>query len=194
MNYDLEMSRMLEGLGNIRPKLLLHSCCAPCSIPALGRLGEYFDITVYYYNPNIADFEEFSKRLDEQSRLSAALAYKLVVPEYNHSEFLETVSGLENEPEGGSRCKKCFELRLENAARYASEGGFGYLAATITTGPRKNAETVNACGEAAVLETAVRWLPADFKKRGGYQESVSESKRLGIYRQDFCGCEFSIRD
>ena len=212
MNYDLLMQREIlhvcsKSLGATRPRLLLHSCCAPCSILALERLSEHFDLTVFYYNPNILSRDEFEKRLRELRRLLAGSPreIKLVVPEYEHGEFLAAVHGFENEPEGGERCRRCFALRFERAVEAAKSEGCNYVTSTITTGPRKDAEVVNDCGafavsEAVSAETAVvgtgvptAWLPADFKKRGGYQRSIERSKELGMYRQDFCGCEFSIR-
>ena len=207
MNYDLVMLKKVESLGASRPRLLLHSCCAPCSIPALERLAEHFELTIFYYNPNIATRDEFEKRLYELRRLIASFPrdITLIVPEYDHTEFLTAVRGLEREPEGGERCRRCFTLRFECASVAAVQEGCEYVTSTITTGPKKDAQTVNACGELAVsaavsAETAVvgtgvptTWLPADFKKRGGYQRSVERSKELGMYRQDFCGCEFSRR-
>lgn len=190
------MQREIERLGGKRPKLLLHSCCAPCSIPALRQLAESFELTVFYYNPNILSAAEFEKRLNALRILIASMPQKceIEVPPYRHSEFTDAVRGFEACPEGGSRCKKCFELRLRRAGAKARSGGFEYLASTITTGPQKNARLVNSCGEAASSDAEVKWLPADFKKRGGYQKSVELSRELGLYRQDFCGCEFSKRD
>jgi len=195
------MQSEMSSLGGLTPGLLLHSCCAPCSIPALERLSESFELTVFYYNPNILSQNEFEKRLSELRRLIKSTSARLVVPEYDHDEFLETVRGFENEPEGGGRCRRCFELRFRRAAEAAKAEGFDYVTSTITTGPRKDATVVNAVGENAVAVAAataaqsmtLKWLPADFKKRGGYQRSVLRSKELGVYRQDFCGCEFSRR-
>ena len=195
MNYDLLMRQQIESLGGIRPRLLLHSCCAPCSIPALERLLEHFELTVFFYNPNIETHVELEKRLNELRRLLAPFVHdlSLIVPEYDHGEFLAAVSGFEREPEGGERCRRCFALRFERAARAAAQEDCDYVASTITTGPRKDAETVNTIGGLASQDIAANWLPADFKKRGGYQRSVARSKELGMYRQDFCGCEFSRR-
>ena len=186
------MQSEMSSLGGLTPGLLLHSCCAPCSIPALERLSESFELTVFYYNPNILSQNEFEKRLSELRRLIKSTSARLVVPEYDHDEFLETVRGFENEPEGGGRCRRCFELRFRRAAEAAKAEGFDYVTSTITTGPRKDATVVNAVGENAVAVAAataaqsmtLKWLPADFKKRGGYQRSVLRSKELGVYRQD----------
>ena len=206
MNYDILMQQQIESLGGIRPRLLLHSCCAPCSIPAFERLLEHFELTVFFYNPNIETHFELEKRLNELRRLLAPFVrdLNLIAPEYDHGEFLTAVRGFEREPEGGDRCRRCFALRFERAAMAAVQEGCDYVASTITTGPRKDAEVVNSCGaaaisaavsaETAVVAAATTWLPADFKKRGGYQRSIERSKELGIYRQDFCGCEFSRRD
>ena len=195
------MQRELESLGGLPPRLLLHSCCAPCSIPALERLSELFELTVFYYNPNILSRDEFDKRLHELRRLTESFPsdFKLIVPEYIHVEFLDAVRGFEDEPEGGERCRRCFELRLKRAVEAAKTEGCDYVTSTLTTGPRKDALIVNTCGETAAQAismtggAAIKWLPADFKKRGGYQRSVFRSKELGMYRQDFCGCEFSRR-
>ena len=200
-NYDIEMQRELESLGGKPPRLLLNSCCAPCSIPALERLAGYFELTVFYYNPNILSRDEFEKRLHELRRLLAGSPreIKLVVPEYNHVEFLDAVRGFEDEAEGGERCRRCFELRLKRAAEAAKTESCDYVTSTLTTGPQKDAQVVNTCGGTAAQAVsmtggaAIKWLPADFKKRGGYQRSVFRSKELGMYRQDFCGCEFSRR-
>ncbi len=191
MNYDLLMRREIERLGGSRPRLLLHSCCAPCSVPALERLAGHFDLTIFYCNPNMVTIGEFEKRLSELKRPAFSHRCEIIVQKYDHGEFLDAVRGFESEPEGGERCKKCFELRFRHAAEEAKRGGYDRVASTLTTGPRKDAHTVNSCGEPAARDAGVAWLPADFKKRGGYQRSVEVSKNLGIYRQDFCGCEFS---
>ena len=201
------MQREIELLGGARPRLLLHSCCAPCGIPALERLAERFELTVFYYNPNIETHGEFEKRLCELRRLLAPFSRdcKLIVPDYEHGDFLSAVRGFEDEPEGGERCRRCFALRFERAAITAVQENCDYVASTITTGPKKDAQVVNTCGVVAANTAtpvagttaaqglALKWLPSDFKKRGGYQRSVVRSKELGMYRQDFCGCEFSRR-
>ena len=174
-----------------KPTLLMHSCCAPCSSACLDRLKDDFDITVYYYNPNIDSEEEYNKRVAEQERLCAALNVKSIIENYNPDEFYSTVKGLENEPEGGKRCEKCFYLRLKKTAETAKEKGFTFFTTTLTLSPLKNATLLNEIGEGVAKETGIKWLPSDFKKRGGYQKSIELSREYGLYRQNYCGCVFS---
>jgi predicted adenine nucleotide alpha hydrolase (AANH) superfamily ATPase len=166
----------------------------------LERLSEKWDITLFYYNPNIHPYGEYTKRLGEVRRLAAempATEIKMPVPapvlapEYDHAEFLEAARGLEREPEGGARCIRCYELRLRKTARAARELGFDAFASTLTVGPRKRASDINACGEAAARGYGAAWLAEDFKKRDGYRRSVELSREYGLYRQSYCGCEFA---
>ena len=177
--------------SEIKPTLLMHSCCAPCSSACLERVKDFFDITVYYYNPNIDSAEEFFKRANEQKRLCAALNVKAIVEPYIAEEFFGVTKGLEKEPEGGARCEKCFYLRLKKTAETAKAQGFNYFTTTLTLSPLKNAALLNETGERVSVETGVSWLPSDFKKRGGYQRSIELSKEYGLYRQNYCGCIFS---
>lgn len=174
-----------------KPTLLLHSCCAPCSSACLERLAGAFDLTVYYYNPNIDGAAEYEKRSGEQERLCAAFGVKVIVENYNPEEFYSAVAGLEDQPEGGKRCEKCFYLRLYKTALYAREKGFDYFSTTLTLSPLKNAELLNEIGNTVAQKSGVRFLPSDFKKRGGYLRSVELSAEYGLYRQNYCGCVFS---
>lgn len=193
--------RQLEGIieqirhDNMRPSLLIHACCAPCSSYVLEYLIPYFSITVYYYNPNIAPAEEFEFRLSEEKRLidelPGAQGIKVVSPPYDHREFLDKISGLESEPEGGRRCAVCFRQRLESTAAYAAEHGYDYYTTTLTISPLKNAHLLNEIGNELGERYDVRFLPSDFKKRNGFKRSIDLSKQYTLYRQDYCGCEFS---
>ena len=180
-------------------RLLLHSCCAPCSTVALERLiAAGHELAVFYCNPNIYPETEYEKRLSEQQRLLAKLSLadtpiELITPPYDHAAFLNAVRGLEDEPEGGERCRRCFELRMRETARVASERGFEAITSSITTGPRKRAADVNAAGQVASLEFGVTWLAEDFKKRDGYKRSIELSKNHSLYRQTYCGCFFAAR-
>ena len=194
INYQLKLEEILEGLDK-RPSLLLHSCCGPCSSYCLEYLKKYFDITVLYYNPNIFPEEEFDRRAAEQRRLIEECmdGVKLIISSYDHSEFTEYVKGYEAEPEGGARCGKCFELRLEKTARTAKEGGFDFFGTTLTVSPHKNAQIINSVGERIAQEFTIApaWLYSDFKKKNGYRISIELSQKYGLYRQNFCGCEYA---
>lgn len=174
-----------------KPKLLLHSCCAPCSSACIERLLSLFDITVYYCNPNIDTEEEFDLRAKEQKRLCEYFGVNSVAEKYDSAEFLAAVSGLEKEKEGGARCKECFYLRLKKTAEYAAKNGFDYFTTTLTISPLKNAEVLNETGMRVAEETGTKFLFSDFKKGGGYQRSIELSKELNLYRQNYCGCKFS---
>lgn len=199
INYQLVCDRQIgEMTENGRvPKLLLHSCCGPCSTYVLEYLANFFDVTLLFYNPNIFPQEEFEKRLSAQKEVIEKLKTKhrvdLLTEEYDHTEFLCEIGGLESEPEGGSRCEKCFRLRLGRTAEIARKGGFDVFATTLSVSPHKNAELLNRIGKAFSEEYGVPFLLADFKKREGYKRSVELSKEFGIYRQEYCGCEFSLR-
>lgn len=192
VNYQLMLDKQLENLGG-RKKLLLHSCCAPCSTYVLEYLKEYFDITVLYYNPNIYPPEEFYMREGEQKRLCEALGISEVSVGYDDTEFYKAAKGLEAEPEGGRRCLECFRLRLFKTAEYAVEHGFDFFTTTLSISPHKNAEVLNEVCREASEKYGVPNLWADFKKRGGYKRSCELSEIYGIYRQNYCGCIFSLR-
>lgn len=194
LNAQALTDREIERLNGRKATLLLHACCAPCSSASLEYLANYFDITLFFYNPNISSNEEFQKRLKELERFVKeapfASGIKVISPEYNHGEFLSAAAGLESAKEGGARCEKCFALRLNETARQAEKLGFEYFATTLTISPLKNAEKINLCGEAAVVGN-VMYLPTDLKKRERYKRSIELSREYGLYRQSFCGCEFS---
>lgn len=193
INYDAAMVKIVaeNKKTGVKPKLLLHSCCAPCSSACLERVKDDFDVTVFYYNPNIDGEEEYYKRAKEQERLCSALKISEVTASFNKEEFYFAVKGLENEPEGGARCAVCFYLRLKKTAEKAKSEGYDYFSTTLTVSPLKNAETLNAIGQKVEKECGVKFLPSDFKKRGGYLRSIELSKVYGLYRQNYCGCEFS---
>ena len=205
MNYQLELDKLINELQKKQtdaayhvPRLLLHSCCAPCSSYVLEYLSQYFAITVLYYNPNIFPEEEYRKRVEEQKRLIEALneeksGYKIDIIEgdYQPESFLELVKGYELCPEGGERCKLCFRQRLEATASLAKSQGFDYFATTLTVSPLKNATVLNELGLALAEEYDVSYLVSDFKKKNGYKTSIELSKKYDLYRQDYCGCAFS---
>ena len=202
-NYQKELDQLLTEIRQAgrRPKLLLHSCCGPCSSYCLSYLHEFFDITVFYFNPNIDPQEEYEHRLSEQKRLIKLLnqdlseEIKLIEGTYDHSAFLDAVNGLEKEPEGGKRCRKCFALRLEETRRVALEGKYDYFGTTLTVSPHKNALLINEVGaslqDTDSSEKGPDWMVPDFKKKNGYQTSIELSRKYDLYRQDYCGCEFA---
>ena len=196
-NYDALMQALIDRLpkDGPRPKLLLHCCCAPCSTAVLERLHQHFDITVYYDNPNIDTAAEHDLRARELKTFTArsVLADEAVIQPYDPASYYAAVCGLEQEPEGGARCERCFALRLRNAARYAAAHGYDYYTTTLTISPMKNAALLNAIGQEAAARYGVKFLPSDFKKRGGYQRSVALSRQYGLYRQNYCGCVHSRR-
>ncbi len=195
-NYDLKMQKIIDALqkDGQRPKLLLHSCCAPCSSACLERVKDFFDLSVYYYNPNIDSQEEFNLRAKEQERFCREQKVACLIEDYKKEEFLREVNGLEKEKEGGARCIECFYLRLRKTAEKAKLLGFEYFATTLTVSPLKNAELLNKIGEKVQEQTGVKFLYTDFKKRGGYLRSIELSKKYNLYRQNYCGCEFSKRE
>lgn len=199
-NYQKVLDKTLENLKKEErvPRLLLHSCCAPCSSYVLEYLSEYFDITVFYYNPNIAPEEEYQERVGEQQRLLRAMSLSRPVSflegRYCPQEFYETARGHETDPEGGERCRRCFELRLEESARTAKAGGYDYFTTTLSISPLKNAAWLNDIGTRMGEQYGVPYLLSDFKKRNGYKRSVELSGEYGLYRQDYCGCVFSRRN
>lgn len=195
---ELECGRTGAGGSGVVPRLFLHSCCAPCSSYVLECLCSYFQITVFYYNPNISVSAEYQKRVEEQKRLIAAYnkekkGYSISVTEgdYEPERFFETVKGYEACPEGGERCFRCFDLRLRETARRAKAGDFDYFATTLTISPLKDARRLNEIGEKLAEEYGIGWLPSDFKKKNGYKRSIELSSEYGLYRQNYCGCVFS---
>lgn len=190
-NFDVLMREQIDGLGGVKKRLLLHCCCAPCSSACLERLKEFFEITVLFYNPNIED-DEYERRKDELVRLTGETGWaKILDCDHDTDEFYAVTQGLEDCPEGGQRCEKCFELRLKKTAELAMLGGFDYFTTTLTISPLKNAEIINCIGERL---GGNKWLYSDFKKKNGYLRSIELSKEHGLYRQDYCGCVFSERE
>lgn len=196
-NYSKIMEKHLESLKitNSKPSLLLHSCCGPCSSIALERLINYFNITLLFYNPNIQPQEEFLKRQIEQQKFIKKAGYNIniITPKYNEQEFLEYVKGLESLPEGGFRCQKCFELRLKKTAKIARKLNSEYFTTTLTTSPHKDAQLINQVGLNTAKDYNVEFLCADFKKKDGYKRSIELSKKYELYRQNYCGCLFSLK-
>ena len=191
MNYQLELEKIINNLDG-KKKLLLHSCCAPCSSYVITYLKDYFDITILYYNPNIEPFEEYNKRKEEQIRLCNIFNIKVLDCDYDNDIFHQTVLGLESCKEGGNRCFKCYELRLEKTASLAS--GYDYFGTTLTVSPFKNSNKLNEIGLNLEKKYNVKYLVSDFKKKEGYKKSILLSKEYNLYRQDFCGCIYSKRD
>ena len=192
-NYDKEMTETIQKLER-GTRLLLHSCCAPCSSACLERLKDFFNVTVLYYNPNIEEREEYEKRKAEQIRFLKETGFADFLDcDYDKQAFEEMAKGYETEPERGKRCYLCYELRLNKTAQTAKEKGFSFFATTLTLSPYKNAEWLNEIGEKAGGRYGVNYLVTDFKKQGGYHRSIELSKEHALYRQDFCGCKFSKR-
>ena len=198
-NFQAEMESIIlnhQNAGEI-PTLLLHSCCAPCSSYVLECLSEYFKITVLYYNPNIYPDEEYFKRVKEQQQFIERFPAKnpicFVEGDFEKERFYEMAKGLEEIPEGGERCFRCYELRLREAAIYAQEQGLDYFTTTLSISPLKNAGKLNEIGLALAEEYGVKYLVSDFKKKNGYKRSVELSHEYGMYRQEYCGCVFSMR-
>jgi hypothetical protein len=190
-DFNREMEKQIENLHGEKKRLLLHACCAPCSSSCLERLQPFFEITVLFYNPNIED-EEYEKRKKELCRFIQETGWADFIDcDHDVEDFYRATKGLEKEPEGGKRCLKCFDLRLEKTALVAEEEGFDYFATTLTVSPLKDAEAINAIGENLEKKVNVKWLYSDFKKKNGYLRSLKLSEEHSLYRQNFCGCIFS---
>lgn len=197
-NYQKEMEKVIEGLQGIRKSLLLHSCCAPCSSAVLEQLQEVFEITVFYYNPNISEDSEYQKRVQEQKKFIQVLnskkpdyPIKMLEGDYEPKQFYEISKGLADCPEGGERCFRCYRLRLEKTAQLAKEKMFDYFTTTLTISPLKNAVKLNEIGEEMGEKYETVFLPSDFKKKNGYKRSIELSKEYDLYRQNYCGCIYS---
>ncbi len=197
-NYQRELDSILDRIPRGEKRLFLHSCCAPCSSYVLEYLSAYFQITVFYFNPNISPDGEYRHRLAEQKRLierynREGRRYPILVQEgdYEPQRFFDMAGGLEDCPEGGERCENCFRLRLEETARQALAAGAEYFTTTLSISPLKNAPLLNRIGEEMASTYGVPWLPSDFKKKNGYKRSVELSAEYGLYRQDYCGCIYS---
>ncbi len=204
VNYQRLLEDIIRENAGRKPRLLLHSCCAPCSSAVLAYLSEFFRITLFYYNPNISTAAEFSHRADELKRLVKEMGLSEIevrVPTYCHQEFLDIARGLEEEPERGARCIKCYRQRLERTAGEVREWNeahpeeaFDYFCTTLTISPLKDAQVLNRLGIQLAQQYGLHFLPSDFKKKGGYQRSIELSRQYALYRQNFCGCEFSQRE
>ena len=197
-NYSKKLEELIANLHGQVPRLLLHACCAPCSSYCIEYLSEYFEITVLYYNPNITPDEEYIHRINELRRFIDVFPTKhsveMIETSPCHEDFLSAVKGLEALPEGEERCFVCYRQRMEEAARLASKGGYDYFTTTLSISPLKNAAKINEIGEELSDIYNVKHLPSDFKKKNGYLRSTQLSAEYGMYRQDYCGCEFSKRD
>ena len=198
MNYQKELEKLIERLGKEEkaPSLLLHSCCAPCSSYVLEYLSNYFEITTFYYNPNIYPESEYTKRILEQQTLIAKMRTRhpisFMAGNYDKDRFYDMARGMEHLKEGGERCFRFYELRLRETAEVAKKCGFDYFATTLSISPLKNTPRLNEIGIRLSKEYGVEYLPSDFKKKNGYKRSIELSKKYGLYRQDYCGCEFSV--
>ena len=199
-NFHKEMLKLagqLQKEGKV-PRLLLHSCCAPCSSNCIEVLSKYFMVTVFYYNPNIYPEEEYRKRVAEQQKFIEKLPVKypihFVEGAYEKERFYEMAKGMEKVPEGGERCFKCYRLRMEEAARLAQKDNYDYFTTTLSISPLKNAEKINEIGEELAEIYKVPHLPSDFKKKNGYKRSIELSHEYDLYRQNYCGCAFSKRE
>ncbi len=196
-NYQIVLNKTLEKLqlNNQRPSLFLHCCCAPCSSYVLEYLCDYFDITVFFYNPNITESEEYNKRANELVRLIGEMGLddkvQFINGDYEPRKFTEISKGLETEPEGGVRCHKCYGLRLEKTAQVAKEMGFEYFTTTLSISPHKDAQVLNNIGKELADKYEIGYLFSDFKKRNGYKRSCELSQIYNLYRQDYCGCIYS---
>ena len=193
-NYHQKMKDIIKDL-DYTPNLLLHSCCGPCSTQVIASLTDYFNITILYYNPNIEPQEEYEKRKKEQikfiDKYKAKNKLNFMDCDYDNADFRNIAKGLESEKEGGKRCHKCYHLRLSNTAKIAKEKGFDYFGTTLTVSPYKNAQVINAIGYKLENEYNIKYLYSDFKKEDGYKKSIELAKQYNLYRQDYCGCEFS---
>ena len=197
MNYNLLMEEQIKNLKD-GSTLLMHACCAPCSSACLERLGNYFDISILFYNPNITDIDEYNKRVEEIKKFingfKTKYPIKLIEGRYDPKEFFNISKGLENEPERGKRCYECYKLRLNETAKIAEEKGFDYFCTTLTLSPYKKADWLNEIGEELDKNYSSTYLYSDFKKKNGYKRSIELSLEYDLYRQDYCGCVYSLRD
>ena len=195
-NYAKELNRIIENSGGIKPRLLLHCCCGPCATSVLESLAQHFNITALWYNPNLYPESEFSLRLETLKEVIKKLGLEekvnLIELPWDHNAYTDFVKGLEQEKEGGSRCSACFTLRLRETAKTAKQLGFDYFCSTLTVSRHKDAVLINSIGEELAAQYGVLWLPSDFKKNSGENRSAELSGQLGIYRQLYCGCEFSL--
>ena len=197
INYDRELKIIIDSIKNKDgvPKLLLHSCCAPCSSYVIEYLSDYFDISILYYNPNISPIDEYLKRKKEQIRLIKSINTKnkldIIDCDYDNDIYEDKIKGLENEPERGNRCTICFNLRLDKTASMARELNYDFFATTLTVSPYKNSNLINEIGIKLQEKYNIKYLVSDFKKKNGYKRSIELSNKYNLYRQNFCGCKYS---
>ena len=196
-NYQKELDRIIQKRGQKTPRVLLHSCCGPCSSAVLEYITQYFDVTLLWYNPNLYPKEEFDRRFKTQveliEKMGLADKVNILAEPWKSEDYYRRVKGLENEPEGGKRCAECFRLRLLETARLAKHYGYDYFCTTLTLSRHKDAVLINTIGEEIAGAVGVSWLPSDFKKRNGENRSIELSEQYGLYRELYCGCEFSLR-
>ncbi len=194
INYDIKMQEIIKNLDYI-PKLLLHSCCAPCSSAVIERLSKYFDITILYYNPNIEPYEEYEKRKQEEikfiNEFKSDNKLDFLDSDYDNDSFHEISKGYEDCPEGGTRCHRCYRLRMQYTALKARDLNYDYFGTTLTVSPYKNSQVLNEIGKLLEDELGIKFLYSDFKKREGYKRSIELSKEYNLYRQNYCGCIYS---
>ena len=196
-NFFRKFDKTVEQFGDTKPEILLHSCCGPCSSSVLELLAKYFDVTVLWYHPNLYPEAEYEKRLATQKQLIDAIGTdgvkaSLLVEPWRSEDYFSRIKGLENEPEEGKRCLECFKIRLDETARIAAERGFEWFCTTLTVSSRKDAVAINAIGREAAAKYGVKWLPSEFRKREGNHRSIILSEKYGLYRQEYCGCVFSL--
>ena len=195
-NYQKELDRLIEKLDVERPRLLLHACCGVCSAPVLEYLTQYFDVTLLWYNPNLYPQEEFDRRFRTLREMLVKMGFadkvSVLTEAWRHEDYDRAAAGLESEPEGGARCTACFRLRLTECARIAAQHGFAYYCTTLTLSRHKDEKRINRLGEEIGRAEGVRWLPSDFKKQGREMRSTELTEQLGLYRQLYCGCEYSL--
>ena len=196
-NYQKELDRIIQKRGKKTPRVLLHSCCGPCSSAVLEYITQYFDVTLLWYNPNLYPKEEFDRRFKTQveliEKMGLADKVNILAEPWKSEDYYRRIKGLEEEPEGGKRCAECFRLRLLETARLAKHYGYDYFCTTLTLSRHKDAVLINTIGEEIARAVGVSWLPSDFKKRNGENRSIELSEQYGLYRQLYCGCEFSLR-
>ena len=191
--YKLCNNFIMDFIEESKKRLLLHSCCGPCSTVVIERLMPLYDVTLFFYNPNIYPFEEYEKRKNEQKKVCENLGIGFVEGKYNDEEYYTFVNGLENEREGGARCTKCFEFRLKETAQFAKENNFDLFTTTLSVSPHKNSLIINQVGSDISQKLNIYFLQESFKKKDGYKRSIELSKEFDLYRQNYCGCKYSLR-
>lgn len=196
-NFFRKFDKTVAEFDGRKPGILLHSCCGPCSSSVIELLAQYFNVTVLWYNPNLWPEEEYDKRLSAQKKLIDCLAAdgskaEITVEPWRSEDYMSRIKGMENEPEEGKRCVECFRIRLEETAKIAASRGFEWICTTLTVSSRKDAVVINAIGREAAAKYGVKWLPSEFRKREGNHRSIILSEKYGLYRQEYCGCVFSM--